>query len=197
MKTFNHIDAKTVAEASAALASGKGVLIAGGTDLLGRLKDDILPTYPDTVVNLKSIPNFSYIKEESGLLKIGAGTQLEDVATSAIVNKNYLALAQAAGRAASPHIRVMGTLGGSRHCEQTDQRCECGRRRDCGSRRCRAIAGECVQAPDCQDVGQARPARNSDGNLARRASGGKARPVRFFRVIARTRKVAIKKTIIF
>jgi xanthine dehydrogenase YagS FAD-binding subunit len=45
MKTFDHIDAKTVAEASAALANDKGVLIAGGTDLLGQLKDDILPTY--------------------------------------------------------------------------------------------------------------------------------------------------------
>ncbi len=61
MKTFNHIDATSVAEAAAALAGGKGTVIAGGTDLLGRLKDEILPTYPETVVNLKTIPNLDYI----------------------------------------------------------------------------------------------------------------------------------------
>jgi xanthine dehydrogenase YagS FAD-binding subunit len=113
MKSFNHLDAKTVAEASAAMAGGKAMLIAGGTDLLGRLKDAVLPSAPETVVNLKTIPNFAYIKEAGGVLKIGAGTLLADIAASEVVNKNYAALGQSAGRAASPHIREMGTIGGN------------------------------------------------------------------------------------
>jgi xanthine dehydrogenase YagS FAD-binding subunit len=113
MKTFNHVNPKSVSDAVAALAGGKAVVIAGGTDLIGRLKDEILPTYPVTVVNLKTIPNLDYIKEEGGLLKIGAGTHLADIAIHPTINQKYTALAQAAGRVASPHIREMGTIGGN------------------------------------------------------------------------------------
>jgi xanthine dehydrogenase YagS FAD-binding subunit len=113
MKTFKHIDAKSVNEAASALAGGKAVLIAGGTDLLGRLKDEVLADYPGTVVNLKTVPGMDYVKEEGGMLKIGALTLLDSIARSAAVNAKYAALAQAAGRAASPHIRVMGTIGGN------------------------------------------------------------------------------------
>ena len=56
MKAFSHTNAKTLAEASAALASGKAEIIAGGTDLIGRLKDNILPTYPTALINIKTIP---------------------------------------------------------------------------------------------------------------------------------------------
>ena len=46
MKAFNHTNAKTLVEAKTALAGGKAKIIAGGTDLLGRLKDNVLPTSP-------------------------------------------------------------------------------------------------------------------------------------------------------
>jgi xanthine dehydrogenase YagS FAD-binding subunit len=114
MKPFNHVNAKSLAEVQTALASGKTTLIAGGTDLLGTLKDNILPTYPETVINLKTVvPGLDYIKEEGGMLKIGATTRLADIAADPKVNKDYTALAQAAGRVASPHVRDMGTLGGN------------------------------------------------------------------------------------
>ncbi len=113
MQTFNHVNPKSVSDAVAALAGGKAEVIAGGTDLIGRLKDEILPTYPVTVVNLKTIPNLDYIKEEGGLLKIGGGTHLADIAIHPMINQKYTAMAQAAGRVASPHIREMGTIGGN------------------------------------------------------------------------------------
>jgi len=113
MRKFNHINARTLSEAVSALADGKATIIAGGTDLVGRLKEDILPTYPATLVDIKTIPGLDYIKEESGLLKIGATTHLADIAGNATINQKYAALAQAAGRAASPTIRFMGTIGGN------------------------------------------------------------------------------------
>jgi len=113
MKDFNHINAKTVAEAAAALGQGKAKLIAGGTDILSTLKESVLPDYPDTIVNLKTIPNLDYIKEEGGMLKIGALAILEDIANNATVKSKYAALAQAASKVASPHIREMGTIGGN------------------------------------------------------------------------------------
>jgi xanthine dehydrogenase YagS FAD-binding subunit len=113
MKAFNHVNAKTLAEAKTALAGGKATLIAGGTDLIGTLKDNILPTYPATLINIKTIPGLDYIKEEAGVLKIGALTRLADIAAHQTVNQKYTALAQAASRVATPHVRDMGTIGGN------------------------------------------------------------------------------------
>jgi xanthine dehydrogenase YagS FAD-binding subunit len=113
MRAFNHTNAKSLAEARTALAGGKANLIAGGTDLIGLLKDNVLPTYPATLINIKTIPNLDYIKEEAGTLKIGAATRLADIAGNAAVNQKYTALAQAASKVATPHVRDMGTIGGN------------------------------------------------------------------------------------
>ena len=100
-------------ETTLALGGGSASLIAGGTDLLGTLKDNILPDYPALVVNLKSVPGLDYIKEEDGMLKIGALTRLADIAENTAVKEKYTALGQAAHSVATPHIRDMGTIGGS------------------------------------------------------------------------------------
>lgn len=114
MKAFNHVDAKTLAEAKAALTGGKSEIVAGGTDLIGRLKDNVLPTYPATLINIKTIkPGLDYIKEEAGVLKVGATTRLADIAANPAINQKYTALAQAALRVATPHVRDMGTIGGN------------------------------------------------------------------------------------
>ncbi len=113
MKRFLHVDATTVEEASEALAKGGAMAIAGGTDALGTLKDNILPDYTEVVVNLKTIEGLSYIKEEGGMLKIGALTLLDEIAHSDVVSSKYTALAQAASRTASVHLREMGTIGGN------------------------------------------------------------------------------------
>ncbi len=113
MKAFSHANAKTVAEAATALADGKTVLIAGGTDLVGRLKDNILPNYPAAVVNIKTIPGLDSIKDGPGGLTIGATTRLADIASHPAIKEKYTALAQAASRVATPHLRDMGTIGGN------------------------------------------------------------------------------------
>jgi xanthine dehydrogenase YagS FAD-binding subunit len=113
MKAFSHTNAKTLAEASTAIAGGKATIIAGGTDLIGRLKDNILPTYPSSLINIKTIPGLDYIKEDATGLKIGATTRLADIAAHPVIKQKYTALAQAAGRVATPHIRDMGTIGGN------------------------------------------------------------------------------------
>jgi xanthine dehydrogenase YagS FAD-binding subunit len=97
-----------------ALAGGKATVIAGGTDLIGTLKDNVLPTHPATLINIKSIsPSLEYIKEEAGVLKIGATARLADIASNQDINNKYTALAQAASRVATPHVRDMGTIGGN------------------------------------------------------------------------------------
>jgi xanthine dehydrogenase YagS FAD-binding subunit len=115
MKTFEHVNATTVNDAVSALNqfAGKAKIVAGGTDLLGTMIDEIYPDYPVAIVNIKTAPNLSYIKEEGGTLKIGALTTLREIAENATVQTKYLALAQAAGSAATPALRNMGTIGGN------------------------------------------------------------------------------------
>jgi xanthine dehydrogenase YagS FAD-binding subunit len=146
IKRFEHINARSVDEAAAILKAGKASLIAGGTDILGAMRFEILPDYPEILVNLKSIPDLDYIKEEGGMLKIGALTRLENIAKNSVVQTKYTALAEAAHRTASPHIREMGTIGGN-ICQMTrcwyfrlpDNRFNCIRK---GGKKCFAVVGE-------------------------------------------------------
>jgi len=112
MKKITHIDAKTIGEAVSALGAGKAV-IAGGTDLLGYMKGHVSPSAPDTLVNIKTIPDMDYIKEEGGMLKIGALAKLADIAKSSVVQSKYAALAEAAHKVGTPELRNMGTIGGN------------------------------------------------------------------------------------
>ncbi len=114
MKEFTHVNATTVAEAVSVLAEGKAAVIAGGLDLLGELKTMMSPNIaPDVVVNIKTIPGLADLKEEGGVLKIGALVTLTDVAESSIIKSKYAALAEAARRSCSPEIRNAGTIGGN------------------------------------------------------------------------------------
>ena len=81
MKRFEHFNAKTIEEAVSLLAKYKGEakVNAGGTDLIGTLKDDLFPIYPKAIINLKTIPGLDYIREEKGTLKISALATLSDI----------------------------------------------------------------------------------------------------------------------
>ena len=146
IKKFTHIDAKTVDEAASILRAGNASVLSGGTDLLGTMRFEVLPDYPEVVVNLKSIPDLEYIKEDASMLRIGALTRLEDIAKNDLVKTRYTALAEAAHRTATPHIREMGTLAGN-ICQMTrcwyfrlpDNRFNCIRK---GGRQCYAVRGD-------------------------------------------------------
>lgn len=115
MKTFAHFNASTIDEAVSHLRryGSKAQLIAGGTDLLGKMKDRNLPGYPEALINLKTIAGLDTIEEDNGRLKIGALAILEDIAHHDVIKKKFQALAEAARRTASPHLREMGTIGGN------------------------------------------------------------------------------------
>ncbi len=146
LKKFAHVNAKTIDEAASLLQAGHAAVLSGGTDLLGTMRFEVLPTYPEVLVNLKTIPGMEYIKEEGGMLKIGAQTRLEDIAKSALVQKKYTALAEGAHRTATPHIREMGTISGNicqmNRCwyfRNPDNRFNCIRK---GGKTCYAMVGD-------------------------------------------------------
>jgi NADPH-dependent glutamate synthase beta subunit-like oxidoreductase len=115
MKDFIHYNARSIDEAVSLLGKrkGKAKLNAGGTDLLGVMKDRISPDYPETIINIKGIGGLDYIKEDGEGLKIGALTKLAKIVDSPLVRERYAVLAEAAKSVATPQIRNMCTLGGN------------------------------------------------------------------------------------
>ncbi len=112
IKNFSYIKAGSLAEAIKALAVKGTGLHAGGTDLLGCLRDEILPI--ERVVSVSGLKELKGISARAdGGLKIGALTTLAEIAANPSVTEKYPVLAQAAASVGTPQIREQGTLGGN------------------------------------------------------------------------------------
>ncbi len=143
MKAFQHRNAKSTAEAVSLLAGSRGraIPIAGGSDLLGELKDRL--ETPDLVVNLKTIPGLDKVEARTGYVSVGPLVTVADLAEHPLIRQRFQAAAEAASVIASPQIRNVGTVGGNL-CQRP--RCwyyrgpfECLRK---GGKTCFAVAGE-------------------------------------------------------
>ncbi len=114
MNAFEYVNPSSLKEIPALLSrkqDRKAVVIAGGVDLLGELKDDLIA--PDRLVNLKALPDLRYIRHRKRKLEIGATTTLTEIASDEVIRSAYAALAQAAESVGSLQIRNVGTLGGN------------------------------------------------------------------------------------
>jgi xanthine dehydrogenase YagS FAD-binding subunit len=113
MRAFEYASPATKEQAVGLLGTswGQAEVLAGGTDLLSLMKDDVV--HPKRVVNIKEIADLRGIDSGAQGLRIGALTTLGDIADNADVIKNYPALAAALNEAASPQIRNMATIGGN------------------------------------------------------------------------------------
>ncbi len=107
---FEWTNARTIEDAVSQLG-GKNIAKAGGIDLMDRLKEGL--DAPTRLVNIRSIPNLDYIKEDGGGLRIGPLVTLAVLGEHPLVRKRYTALADAALHAATPQIRNMATVGGN------------------------------------------------------------------------------------
>lgn len=118
MKAFELHEARSVEEAVALLDqyNSSAKIIAGGSDLLGIMKDQItgpnLP-YPEHLIDVGAIPGFAAINRESNGLRVGAGVTLAEVEASSDINGSWSLLAEAVSTVASPLIRNFATLGGN------------------------------------------------------------------------------------
>ncbi len=113
MKHFAYEAAQSVEQASELLRKGSAVLSAGGTDIMGVLKEKLLPEYPQTVVSIKNIPGLDKITVEEDGLHLGATATLANIASSSVVRSHWSALADAAYSVATPNLRNTATIGGN------------------------------------------------------------------------------------
>jgi xanthine dehydrogenase YagS FAD-binding subunit len=109
---FVYVKAGSLAAAIKELSTKNARLHAGGTDLLGCARSEIIPV--DKVVSISSLKQLRGISASpEGGVKIGALTTLADIAADASIIEKYAVLAQAAASVGSPQIREQGTIGGN------------------------------------------------------------------------------------
>lgn len=109
---FEYIAAKDLPQALELLQQDKEVrILAGGQSLVPML--NMRFTYPDMLVDINGIKELSYIREDQGLIKIGAMTRQRDLEFSALVEQKLPLLHEAILNVGHRQTRNRGTIGGS------------------------------------------------------------------------------------
>ena len=113
MNAFEYVSAQSVDEVGELLAANGGAtdIIAGGTDLLGEIKQGT--ARPSRLVSLHSINDLRGIRLYDRGLLIGAMTTIAEIAGHEHIRSHYSVLAEACDSVATPQIRNVGTLGGN------------------------------------------------------------------------------------
>ncbi|MBI3075719.1 MAG: xanthine dehydrogenase family protein subunit M [Deltaproteobacteria bacterium] len=143
MENFGYVRPANLKQALALLGTqhGKVALLAGGTDLLGEMKDDLLA--PERLVSLQALKELRGIRPTTAGLRIGAATRSADLIESPVVQPRAPLLAMAAAKVGTPQLRNMATLGGNLcqrpRCWYFRNNYPCLKR---GGDRCYALAGE-------------------------------------------------------
>ena len=86
-------------------------ILAGGHSLIPMMK--LRLAAPELLIDIGRIPELSYVKEESGKIRIGALTTHHLIQTSDLIQRRLPALADAAGLIGDIQVRNKGTIGGS------------------------------------------------------------------------------------
>lgn len=113
MRPFAFVEPTSLDEVIRLLAAqpGQAHLMAGGSDLLGELKDEVV-SY-ERLVSLAGLEDLRHIQEDGGGLRLGALVTLTQLEYEPRLQGPYRILAEAARSVATPEIRNQGTLGGN------------------------------------------------------------------------------------
>ena len=161
---FTSVENLQSAEALLHENQGRSAVLAGGTDLMGTLKDAVHANPPELLIGLKAVKDASYVTAEAAGIRIGALTTIKEITRNPIIQRSYPLLAQAAASVASPQIRNIATIAGNL-CQEPrcwyyrnpDNNFDCLRK---GGKWCDALfaenryhsifGGMCVSAAPCQ-----------------------------------------------
>jgi xanthine dehydrogenase YagS FAD-binding subunit len=111
MQAFEYVS-PTSKEQVATLLGEDGAILAGGTDLLALMKDDVVT--PKRLVNIKQLDLLRGISYQQGSgLRIGALATVAELGEARSQLAMYPALLAVANEAASPQIRNLATIGGN------------------------------------------------------------------------------------
>ena len=112
MYNTNYHRAASVADAATLFGNGDDAkYLAGGMTLIATMKQRLAS--PSDLVDLRHIADLKGISVNGSSVRIGAGTSHFDVATSGDLRRACKAITDLAGMIGDPHVRHMGTMGGS------------------------------------------------------------------------------------
>lgn len=113
MHPFTFSRAADAAAAMAAHAADPQIaFIAGGTDLIGLMKDRA--AFPERLLDINGLPGMSRVEALSdGGLRIGALARMSDVAADGEVRRRFPVIAESLLFAASGQLRNMASMGGN------------------------------------------------------------------------------------
>ena len=86
-------------------------ILSGGHSLIPMMK--LRFASPEWIIDINKIPGLSYIREDGGMLKIGALTRESEIEHSDILKKHFPIFADVTKLIADPQVRNMGTIGGN------------------------------------------------------------------------------------
>jgi len=110
-QNFEYSAPGSLNEALALLAGDDVKVLAGGMSLIPLMK--LRLATPGQLVDIGRIAGLNYIREDKGVLRIGATTTHYDVESSALVRSRCPLLAEAASYIGDIQVRNRGTIGGS------------------------------------------------------------------------------------
>lgn len=109
---FDYHAPRSIGEAIALLSSlgDEAKLLAGGHSLLPMMK--LRFAQPGALIDINRIPELRGIREEGGLIRIGAMTTESELIASPLLQQKLPLLPEAALLIADPQVRNRGTIGG-------------------------------------------------------------------------------------
>lgn len=111
MNNFEWTQPETVADAIAALDHAGAMPLAGGVDLLDRLKEGL--EAPSRLVSVRKLAGLGDIVVDGNGARLGANVTLARLAADPALRASHPLIGDAAGHAATPQLRAMATLGGN------------------------------------------------------------------------------------
>ncbi len=111
MKAFAYATAHST-DSAREMVADHGAYLDGGNDLLGLLKDYLVPG-PNILVNIKSLPGLNKIERGGSHWTIGGLVTVGEIERDAEVATVFPGLRDAAMEIASPQIRNVATVGGN------------------------------------------------------------------------------------
>jgi xanthine dehydrogenase YagS FAD-binding subunit len=108
---FAFIRPDNIPQAVAAAGTGSAKYLAGGTNLIDLMREDI--EHPECLVDISQLPLDRIEDLPDGALRLGATARNTDVANDARVRRRYPLLARAIVSGASPQVRNMATVAGN------------------------------------------------------------------------------------
>jgi Aerobic-type carbon monoxide dehydrogenase, middle subunit CoxM/CutM homologs len=112
MHSVNYHRASSVDEAVSLFSGAEdGKFVAGGQTLIATMKQRL--AQPSDLIDLRHVPALKGISVEGRRVRIGAGVTHAEVAASTAIKAVCPALCHLAGLIGDPHVRHLGTIGGS------------------------------------------------------------------------------------